>query len=181
MAGSISFLSMAAVAFYAVVVLACMAAFGTAMTSAQPRWNRNAWLALATLFVLLIVLRGLGIEELLRGFLRDLLRNGGTYEARRTVQGIIASIVVLLVATLAAWWLLRSARRVRGRRNLATVAALVAGGAMLFLVLLRLISLHMIDRALYGAFKLNWVVDIGSSVAVLGAAIIYVRLVRARA
>lgn len=180
MVGSISFLSLAAVAFYAVVALACMAACGTATTSAQPRWNRNVWLALAILFVVLIVLRGLGIEEWLRQYLRDLLRSGGNYEARRTLQGVIASLVLLVVAALAGWWLLRSARRMRGRRNMATVAALVAGGAMVFLVLLRLISLHMIDQALYGAFKLNWVVDIGSSVVVLIAAVAYVRLVRAR-
>jgi hypothetical protein len=51
---------------------------------------------------------------------------------------------------------------------------------MLFLVILRVISLHMIDRLLFGPLKLNWIGDIGASLVVLGAAIYYMKLVRER-
>ena len=180
MVDSISIFSLAATALYAGVALAAMAACGTAATSAQPNWNRNAWLALSVLFFVLILLRGLGIEEWLRDAIRETMRGDGSYSERRTVQGLIASGALVVAAALAFWWLRRATRSLRGRRNLATVAGLAAGGAMVFLVLLRMISLHMIDRALYGPLKLNWIGDIGSSLIVLGAAIFYVRLVRER-
>ena len=162
------------------VALASMAACGTATTSGQPRWNRRVWLALAILFLLLIILRGFGIEEWLRDAMRDALRSGGNYAERRSTQSVIASIVLLLVGAAGFWWLYRTTQRLRGRRNLATVIALASGLAMTFLVLLRLISLHMIDRLLYGSIKLNWIMDFGTTMAVLAAAIYYVRLVRAR-
>ena len=180
MAGNISFLSLAAAALYSVVALAAMAACGTAASSGQPNWNRNVWLWLAVLFVVLIVMRGLGIEDLVRDAIRDAMRGDGTYAERRQVQGIVMSIALALAAAGGFWWLRRTTRNLRGRRNVATVAALAAGGGMLVLVVLRMISLHMIDRALYGPLKLNWVGDIGTSLIVLGAAIYYVKLVRAR-
>lgn len=180
MATSVSLYSLAAAAFYVVVALAAMAACGTASTSGQPRWNRNVWLALAVLFVVLIVLRGFGIEDVVRNALRTELRSDGTYSDRRWMQGMIASIVLAVVAAAGFFWFYRATRSLSGRRNFATMAGLLAGAAMVLLVMLRMISLHMIDRALYGPFKLNWIVDLGASAVVLGAAIYYVRLVRAR-
>lgn len=180
MSGSVSFFSLAATVLYGAVALAAMAACGTASTSAQPRWNRNVWLALSVLFVVLIVLRGFGIEEAIRDAMRDALRSGGNYAERRSLQGIIASLILVAVAAAGGWWFYRTTRRLRGRRNIATMAALVAGAGMVFLVALRLISLHMIDKALYGSFKLNWIGDIGTSAVVLASAVYYVKLVRAR-
>ncbi|MHA7820207.1 MAG: hypothetical protein ACX930_11225 [Erythrobacter sp.] len=180
MATSVSLYSLIAVVFYVVVALAAMAACGTASTSGQPRWNRNVWLALAILFVVLILLRGFGIEELVKDALRTELRTNDTYDERRQIQAIIASAIMAIVAAAGMLWLYRATRSLNGRRNLATMAGLLAGAAMVFLVILRLISLHMIDRALYGPFKLNWIVDLGASAVVLGTAIYYIRLVRAR-
>lgn len=173
------FLSLAAIVLYGAVALAAMAACGTAAKSGQPSWNRRTWLALALLFVVLIVLRGFNVEETIRAALRESLRAEGAYAERREVQGLVASTVLFVSAAVASWWLFRRTRMLRGRRNFATMAALVAGMAMVFLVLLRLISLHMIDVALYGPFKLNWIADIGSSLVVLTSAVIYIRLVRA--
>lgn len=180
MSASVSMFSLAATVLYAGVALSAMAAFGTATTSGQPGWNRNVWLGLAILFVVLIVLRGFALEDVVRDALRDELRSDGSYAQRRAAQGIIASVVLCVVGAAGFWWLYRISKLLRGRRNFATMGALLAGALMLFLVVLRTISLHMIDRALYGPFKLNWIVDIGTSLVVLGAAIYYIRLVRAR-
>lgn len=180
MSGSLSVLSLVAAVFYAVVMLACLAAVNTASKYRQPDWNRRAWMALALLFVVLIFLRGLGVEEWARDALRDLMRGSGNYDGRRALQSKVAAGVIVAVSALGAWWALRVARNLRGRRNYITIAACTSGAAMVFLIVLRMISLHIIDRALYGPLKLNWVVDIGSSAAVLGCAIAYIALVRAR-
>ena len=54
----------------------------------------------------------------------------------------------------------------------------MAGALMLGLLILRFVSLHAIDRLLYGSLKLNWVGDIGASCAILLAAGCYVSLIR---
>ncbi len=51
---------------------------------------------------------------------------------------------------------------------------------MIGLMMLRIISLHMIDRLLFGPLKLNWVFDIGSTLAVLAAALYYIAIVSGR-
>jgi len=76
--------------------------------------------------------------------------------------------------------LLRWARNLRGRRNVARLAGVLAAAAMVFLIALRLASLHMVDALLYGSAKLNWVIDIGASFVVLVAATYYALVVRAR-
>lgn len=180
MPNDVTIFSLAATVLYAGVALAAMAACGTAATTGQTRSNRRIWAALAVLFVVLIILRGFGIEEAIRDGLRSLMRSDGSYAERRAVQGIAVSVVLAAVAALGFGWLYRATRTVRGRRNVACMVALAAGAAMTFLVVLRVVSLHAIDQLLYGAFKLNWIGDIGSSLVVLGAAIYYMRLVRAR-
>ena len=180
MAGSITYLGLAAIVLYAGVALSCMLACGTAAKLGQANWNRNAWLTLAALFVALIALRGMGAEDLVRDALRSELRSDGGYEAGRFGQGVLVSILLLAVSAAALFWGYRLSRRSRGRRNQATLAALAAGAVMVLLVVLRVISLHMIDSLLFGPLKLNWIADIGASLVVLGAAFYYVKLVRAR-
>lgn len=177
---NISILSVAATGLYALVVLACIAASATAMRRHQQKWHRNAWACLAILFVALIFLRGWGIEEWLRGIIRETLRSDGAYAERRSYQSLIVAAVLAIIAGLGSWWSFRISKGLRGRRNYAVVAALGSGGAMIFLIALRMISLHAIDRFLYGPLKLNWVGDIGASVVILGAALYYVKIVRAR-
>lgn len=180
MAGSITFLGLAAIVLYGAVALAAMYACGTAAKLGQATWNRNAWLVLAVLFVVLIALRAVGAEDLIRDAMRTELRSEGNYDARRFVQGLIVSIVLVVVSGIGFYWAYRLSRRSRGRRNQATLAALAAGAVMIFLVVLRIISLHMIDSLLFGPLKLNWVGDIGASLVVLGSAFYYVKLVRKR-
>ncbi|WP_143736923.1 hypothetical protein [Erythrobacter tepidarius] len=133
---------------------------------------------LALFFAVLIALRLLNVEDSLRNALRAALRAEDSYQERREIQGpIIATIVLLAGAgTLALHY--RTMRYVRGRRNVARMAALWGAMAMLCLIGLRIISLHSVDALLYGAAKLNWIIDIGASLTVLGAAIYYTWLVR---
>ena len=180
MATGISHFSFAAAALYVLVAMAAAAAASIATGRRQPVWNRNVWAALAVLFTGLVVLRFLGTEEILREALREGLRSDGSYAGRRWVQGVIASIAIAVVALAGFAIVRRLSRSLKGRRNIATSAALVAGAAMVFLVVLRLISLHMIDAALYGPLKLNWIIDLGSSLVVAAGAIYYIRIVRAR-
>ena len=180
MAGSITYLGLAAIVLYGLVALACMIAGGTAAKLGQTSWNRNVWLTLSALFVVLIMLRGFGIEEAIRGAMRAELRSDGGYAERRQLQGMIVAGILAVAFAAGGWWFYRATRKLRGRRNFATMTALIAGAAMVFLVALRMISLHMIDKALFGAFKLNWIIDIGASAIVLAAALYFTRLVRAR-
>ncbi len=173
-----SLLSIIAAAFYLLVVLAVGAAGVRAGAAGQPNWHRAAWFGLAALFVLLALWRVLALEEIVRAELRDSLRGSGAYEMRRSYQSIIASALVALagIAGFAAAW--RARAFMRGRRNLALLAALAAGGGLVLLVAFRLVSFHWVDALLYGPLKLNWFADIGLSVAVMFAAVFYVRLLR---
>ncbi len=48
---------------------------------------------------------------------------------------------------------------------------------MIGLIIVRLVSWHFIDGFLYGAFKLNWVIDLGTSWIVLASALYYIKVV----
>ena len=181
MTETISYFSMAASLLYLVIVVACLGAGATAVKQRQLRWHRRVWFTVAILFIALFVLRWFGIEEGLRDGLREIMRSDGSYSDRRGIQSIIASIILAISGAAGFWWTYRLTRLSRGKRDLAVIGAIASAGAMLFLLVLRLVSLHAIDRLLYGPFKMNWIVDMGSSVAILFAAIFYVTRVRERA
>lgn len=131
-------------------------------------------------FTTLLILRVFGIEDALREMLRDWMRDEGSYSGRREIQSMLIAGALPICGAVGFWLAYRATRNLRGRRNIALVAAIASSAAMVFLVMLRLVSLHAVDKALYGPLKLNWIVDTGSSIAVLIAAVIYVRMVRAR-
>lgn len=173
-----SLLSLAASGLYGCVLVVCLAAAITARGSRQLSRHVWTWLLLALFFAALIPLRLLEVEEAVRDSLRAAMRAEGSYSERRDIQGPIVAAIILLTGAGALALLYRTTRNVRGRRNVARVAALVAALAMLFLMTLRMISLHAVDALLYGPVKLNWVIDLGASLTVLGAAMFYTRLVR---
>lgn len=172
-----SMLSLAASALYFVVIAACVSAAFVAASKRQRHWHLAVWVTLAGLFALLVMLRVFTIEELVRTSLRDWIRMQGLWVDRRSFQGIIIAIVLLLFPAAGLFGFYRLARRVRGRRNMAVLAAIAAGCMMILLLVLRLTSLHAMDRLLFGPLKLNWVGDIGASLAVILAAIFYAIIV----
>ena len=180
MPAGISTLSLAASALYGIVLLACLIAAGTARIYRQMPSHTRTWVVLAMLFALLIALRLIGAEEWLRDTMRASLRAGGEYSKRRAFQAPLVATMLAIGGVGAMALLFGFARNLRGRRNVAVLVSLLAAFAMLFLIAVRLASLHAMDTLLYGALKLNWLIDLGSSLVVLGAAITYIRLVRAR-
>jgi hypothetical protein len=135
---------------------------------------------LALFFGVLIALRLVDAEEWLRAILRDYLRISGHYGDRRSLQSPLAVVILTIAGVGAMFAVQRWARNLRGRRNMARLAGVLAAAAMVCLMALRIASLHMIDALLYGPLKLNWVIDIGGSLVVLVAAIYYVQLVHTR-
>lgn len=171
-----SMFSLFAAVVYAGVAIACLFAAAFACRYRQPPTHWKTWAAIALVFLLLAAMRSCGLEEVIRQSFRDLLRLEGVYMERRTYQRWLAGAVILGVCGLFAfglWWRLRN---MRGRRNLAMLAAQASTLAMTMLVGLRFVSLHQIDQLLYGPLKLNWFADLGASLVTLAAAAIYVRL-----
>ncbi|MFN3863718.1 MAG: hypothetical protein ACK4RT_05480 [Erythrobacter sp.] len=173
-----SILNLSASGLYGCVLLACLAAAITARGSRQLPGHIWTWVLLALFFTALIPLRLLEIEEAVRDALRAAMRAEGSYRERRDIQGPIVAAIILLAGCGSLALLYHTMHNVRGRRNVARVVALVAALSMLLLMVLRMISLHAVDALLYGPVKLNWVVDLGTSLTVLVAAVYYVRLLR---
>jgi hypothetical protein len=175
-----SVLSLIAAAFYGAVVVSCVLALTAAHDRRQIRWHVTGWSVLALLFIILAAMRIFAIEDILREGMRLLLRAEGSYDSRRSVQGPIFATFFLIAAAIGAFWFYRVTRTIRGRRNIAAMLAIASGCSLVFLLVLRIVSLHAMDELLYGPLKLNWVVDLGSSAVVLAAGFYYWRLVTGR-
>lgn len=178
-ANGLSTLSFVAAGFYALVVIACLAAAFVALAKKQQLGRIYIWAGLAALFAVLIFLRLNDLEEIWRDQLRDMMRAEGAYEARRAYQLPLALGVITLIELAVFAWIVRSFRTAQGRRNVAVAVAQLGAFLMAGLIALRMVSLSLVDRMLYGPMKLNWVVDIGSATLVAGCAAYYVVVVLA--
>jgi hypothetical protein len=170
-------LSLTASGIYAFVVLMTISAAGVAFVRRQQPWHVRAWLLLAALFAGLMVMRFYGLEEALRDNLRFELVNDGLYEDRRSFQRPVAAVVVVLIALGAFAWIYNGFRTVHGRRNVSVLIACASAFTMIGLVAMRIVSLSPVDQVLYGPLKLNWIADVGTSIAVLASGAYYARLV----
>lgn len=179
-AGVPSTLSLIAAAYYGWVAACCLLAMATANGRKQVRWHGVSWLLLALLFTGLALMRVFAIEDLLREELRLLLRIEGTYDDRRALQGPVFAGLFITAAAIAGFWAYRITRAMNGRRNFAAAFANAGGCCLVFLLLLRIVSLHSVDQLLYGPLKLNWVIDLGTSTVVLVCAVQYWRVVSGR-
>jgi len=173
-----STLSLIAAALYAMVVVTCVAALVTSLKNRQVRVHWQSWAALALLFAILVGLRLLNAEEIVRGTLREWLLASESYEDRRGIQGPIVLAIVAAAIAVGFFWIYRRVRDARGRRNYAVIAAQTAGLTMMGLIALRIVSFSAMDKLLFGPLKLNWIGDLGSSAMVAACAIYYVMVVR---
>lgn len=153
-------------------------AWSRAFQQRQAAWHAQAWVAIAFMFIVFGVMRVLGVEEMLQSDLRSTLQIDQRYEDRRALQGPLVGVIFTIAAAMGAGLFYYIAKRVRGRRNIATLAALGCTGGMIVLTVLRLISLHSVDALLYGPLKINWIADVGLTLAVLGCAVRYRTVVR---
>ena len=178
MPDSPSMLSIVAAVLYGFVVAACLAAAAQSHAHHQQPWHAKTWGVIALLFAALIVSRLLNIEEIVRADLRDWLRTEDMLDGRRVWQRWLIAGAIFIVASAGLFAAYRIIGRVTGRRNISVAIAAGCSGIMLCVIALRLISLHAMDRLLYGPLKLNWVGDIGTSAAIIVVAAYYVWVIR---
>lgn len=122
--------------------------------------GQKFWLWLAALFLLLVAWRIAGAEDVIRDTLRSQLALHDLYAGRRAIQAVMAGIVLMAGAVLAAalWRRRKRLGKQQRARWWAETALTGLGG----LILLRLISLSVIDRLLYGGpVHLNWFLEGG--------------------
>jgi hypothetical protein len=174
-------ISLLAAALYGGVAVICLMALVSSLSQRQAMWHAVGWGAVILFFVGLVLLRVWNVEELLREELRLSLYAKGSYDDRRAIQGPLFAGIFGTAALIGGFAVFQVSRTISGRRNIAVVMAFGGVGAMIFLVLLRIVSLHSVDELLYGPLKLNWVADIGSALLVLASAVYYRLVVSGKA
>ena len=175
-----STLSLLAAALYLVVAATAAAAAVEALRHRQITWHLIIWAIIAAFFIGLAFARIYGFEEMLRGELRMMLYEGQTYEERRSLQKPLFAIVFIIALSAIGGLAYFLARGVHGRRNIAAMIAIGCTGGLMFLAALRMVSLHSVDALLYGPLKINWLADMGMTIAVLACGIRYCLIVRRR-
>lgn len=170
-------LSLFGVFFYAITAALSFGAARSAHMQGRGGKHVSNWLMIAVFFVVLMAMRGLAIEDWTEASLRRALKTGQIYEERREMQAALAAGLAS-VSVIAAGFAARIAiKNIQDRCDVILLVANAASLAMLALVGLRLLSYHTIDALLHG-LRLNWVIDIGSTVAVALCALLYLRLAR---
>ncbi len=162
-------LSLVAAGLYLTVSVLCLRAGNFVTQNNAGRKRRLWWFAIAVLFGLLAMMRILVVEDQMRFALRTFLETRDLYGIRRSIQWPIAIAAAALFSALF-WMLMRRFSEGSDRRGRALQLAQLAAFAMVALVALRLISLGPIDYILDGPLRVNWWIDIGSSLAVAVAA-----------
>lgn len=142
-------------------------------TQGTPRGGRLHWVGVAAAFLGLAAARVTSFEDVFREDARAILRESGRYASRQDIQIPLAVLLSLAGAALAvlAWKSLP--RTMLGASGLVWISRWATLG-FVPLMCARLVSLHAIDRVLYaGPIRLNWIIDIGLTLACASAATLY--------
>jgi hypothetical protein len=138
-----------------------------------PGSDALVWAGLSAVFFLLSLMktaRGLGLLRGFGNFLRDIFKQRGWYEDRRTLQ-ITASIAVAVVVTvLVVWGLLWTWHYIKRYRLAIGFAALTVGFGII-----RFISLHEVDAWNANALWARTAVDLIAAAGVSAVAIARLR------
>lgn len=139
--------------------------------SGTARFGGVFWVGVAAFYVVLAFMRLFAVAETTRKELKHLGRALGIYAERRSLQAdglwVLALIVLLIVATITvrALPLLGRSRTTRFK-----ALALAAVGGHALLLVLRVVSLHAVDVALFGPAHGYVVLEIAfSGLALIGA------------
>lgn len=154
-----------AVFYLAVALLAARAGWRT-----RPSWPaaRRGWYLIALAFALLAVWRLGHGEEVVQAWARGLAMASGQYEARRSVQGPVVVVGMLLGYGWLTW--LAFAPASSAALRWARIAAL----ALLGYSGLRALSFHPVDALIYaglGPFHVNHAIDLGLAAIVASCAV----------
>lgn len=171
-------LGWAVLPIYGVAIVLCARAAFAARHWRAPGSDRLFWSLVTMFFALLVVSRVTGFEDLVRASMKAALDSGGRYSARRPIQAAIAVGAAAMGAVVAyfSWRKLLDGKP----RPIASALSLALAGswAMAGLVVMRLISLHQIDRLLYSGPHLNRFADPAAAIVVCAGAWSYVLRVR---
>lgn len=176
-----------AVIVYLAAAFLCARAFREARNvptgSRPPAFHGRIWLVAALVFFAAAISRCFGIEEDVRIWLRGGLQAEHLYRERRDFQSVIASVVIVIAALAGmggfALMLRSGVLKRKGPSRIAATAGLACAG-MVLLILLRLVSLHLIDVLLFRGPRLNWFIDIGTTAVAAWMAVAYVPALRHR-
>lgn len=143
--------------------------------SPHSRGDTAIWALVALVFVLFALARYFAVEDAIRADMRAYLIKEGEYGGRRHVQGWMVGILMVLASLVCAWlWRYRTAGVRLTLRRLSVIAAIVATLAFIVLFVLRIISLHAVDRLLYGGpIHMNWLFEAGLCAIVALAAVVH--------
>ncbi|MET0675577.1 MAG: hypothetical protein ABW175_07245 [Bradyrhizobium sp.] len=141
-----------------------------------PGADALVWGALSAVFFLMCLVRTARVTGLLRGFgeiLRNIFRQRGWYEDRRTLQITASLVVLLVVAVLVIWGLRWSWHYIKRYRLAIGFAGLTVGFAAI-----RFISLHEVDAWTAEAPWLRTAIDLIAAAGVSAIAIVRLRQLR---
>lgn len=136
----------------------------------QRRIRKRLWLAVAFVMTCLCFNKQLDLQTLFTDIGREVAKEGGWYEGRRSVQKAFILLVLVGAATFGGWIMWRFQQFWRGQK------LLLAG--LLFLltfVVVRAISFHHVDvflgRRVFG-FKMNWALELTGIGLIIFAALL---------
>jgi hypothetical protein len=159
----------------AALAVACLLGLWTAVACRRahshglPGSDALVWAGLSSVFFLLSLMktaRGLGLLRGFGGFLRDIFKQRGWYEDRRTLQITASVAVAVVVMVLVVWGVLWAWHYIKRYRLALSFAGLTVGFAMI-----RFISLHEVDAWNADAPWARTVVDLVAAAGVSAVAI----------
>jgi hypothetical protein len=133
----------------AALTIACLFGLWTAVACRRARYHglpgsdALIWAGLSVAFFLLSLMkaaRGLGLLRGFGGFLRDIFKQRGWYEDRRSLQITASIAIAIVVIALIVWGLLWAWHYIKRYRLAIGFTALTLGFAII-----RFISLHEVD------------------------------------
>lgn len=174
-----SALSLAGAGFYLVVAAASVLAARQSTVGGHGFSLRRCWFVAAAFFILFAGLRLVAAEDLLRALFREGLAGLDLNDVRRSIQLPLSLVAIIGGAALATASLQRISRRGAASSAAALEWMRLAIAGMIALIMLRLISLHSIDKFLFaptlGPVRINWLFDLGLSTIALIAALRFAR------
>lgn len=165
-------LNLIAMAIYAAVSIACLIARNTAARRGAKAESRTFAFA-GLIFVGLIVLRGVGAEDMIHETLRDSLMRAGDYAERRSFQkpAVVSGLLVLFGFAFYKGYRFMQAPM---RFSLVSIVS-AACWVMIALIFVRTSSWHTTDKMLFGPLHVNWFLDLGCTLVTGLGSILYVR------